>query len=129
PIYPDFLRNADRWLDPAVRPFMLRQCDGDGFARADAWAPGIAGRTMRSFPAVAVRTSRLDRDLSRAMQCRRLAEDAIVRLLRARGDEVSAVVGAADELRQSASGPLVRYVVNRNINYTNICEYRCAFCA
>ena len=33
--------------------------------------------------------------------------------------------GAADALRQAVSGDVVRYVVNRNINYTNICYFRC----
>ena len=41
----------------------------------------------------------------------------------------SASCVAADELRQAVSGDTVRYVVNRNINYTNICYYRCKFCA
>ena len=84
---------------------------------------------MKSFPKPAVREGGLDHDLDRAMEGKRLTETAIARLLQARGPEVRAIVGAADELRQSASGRIVRYVVNRNINYTNICEYRCAFCA
>ncbi len=39
------------------------------------------------------------------------------------------VIAAADELRRAVSGDTVRYVVNRNINYTNICYFRCRFCA
>ena len=54
------------------------------------------------------------------MEGKRLTETGQARLLQARGPEVPAIVGAADELRQSASGRIVRYVVNRNINYTNI---------
>ena len=38
---PGFLRNAARWLDPAVTPFALRQSDSDGWARADNWAPEL----------------------------------------------------------------------------------------
>ncbi|HEY1362266.1 MAG TPA: 5-amino-6-(D-ribitylamino)uracil--L-tyrosine 4-hydroxyphenyl transferase CofH [Xanthobacteraceae bacterium] len=129
PVYPDFMRAADRWIDPRVKPLVLRQADGDGWARADDWSPGIADRPMQSFPAAARPARGLERVLHRAMRGERLTEETIAGLLRARGGEVSTIVAAADELRRCTSGDVVRYVVNRNINYTNICEYRCAFCA
>jgi FO synthase len=53
----------------------------------------------------------------------------VVRLLAARGSEVDAVCRAADELRQETSGERVGYVVNRNVNYTNVCYFGCRFCA
>ena len=52
-----------------------------------------------------------------------------MRLFAARDADYQRVCTAADELRQAVSGDVVRYVVNRNINYTNICYYRCKFCA
>jgi FO synthase len=58
-----------------------------------------------------------------------LSEHDIVTLFRARGPQFEAVCAAADELRQHTVGDTVRYVVNRNINYTNVCAYRCSFCA
>jgi FO synthase len=58
-----------------------------------------------------------------------LAEDEVVRLFRARGEEFDLVCAAADDLRRERAGDVVRYVVNRNINYTNVCSYRCTFCA
>ncbi|HEY0639555.1 MAG TPA: 5-amino-6-(D-ribitylamino)uracil--L-tyrosine 4-hydroxyphenyl transferase CofH, partial [Pseudonocardiaceae bacterium] len=51
-----------------------------------------------------------------------------VTLFGARGREVAAVAELADELRAAAAGDRVTYVVNRNINYTNVCTYRCTFC-
>ena len=45
------------------------------------------------------------------------------------GPEFSAVLMAADELRRRTVGDLVTYVVNRNINFTNVCIKRCGFCA
>jgi 7,8-didemethyl-8-hydroxy-5-deazariboflavin synthase CofH subunit/7,8-didemethyl-8-hydroxy-5-deazariboflavin synthase CofG subunit len=56
------------------------------------------------------------------------ALDELVMLLRARGPEVGAVAGLADELRAATVGDTVTYVVNRNINYTNVCTFRCRFC-
>ena len=52
-----------------------------------------------------------------------------MRLFRCRGDEFAAVCAAADELRQASNGETVSYVVTRNINYTNICYFKCGFCA
>ena len=50
-------------------------------------------------------------------------------LFGARGDRVEAVAWAADRLRRRAVGDQVTYVINRNINYTNMCYFRCGFCA
>jgi len=57
-----------------------------------------------------------------------LGEDEIVALFAARGPEVTAVAAAADELREAAVGDVVTYVRNRNINYTNVCTFKCRFC-
>ena len=58
----------------------------------------------------------------------RLGEDELVILLGARGPEVAAVAELADQLRREAVGDAVTYVINRNINYTNVCTFRCTFC-
>ena len=52
-----------------------------------------------------------------------------MRLFAARGREAAAVCRQADELRREVNGERVAYVVNRNINYTNVCYFRCRFCA
>ncbi|MBM3561517.1 MAG: 7,8-didemethyl-8-hydroxy-5-deazariboflavin synthase subunit CofH, partial [Alphaproteobacteria bacterium] len=67
--------------------------------------------------------------LDRAAAGETLGEDEVVRLFEARGDDAHAVAAAADRLRRQAVGETVTYVVNRNINYTNICYFRCQFCA
>jgi FO synthase len=54
--------------------------------------------------------------------------DEIVTLLSARGPEVAAVAVLADELRTAAVGDTVTWVANRNINYTNVCTFKCKFC-
>jgi FO synthase len=58
-----------------------------------------------------------------------LDEDAITELFAARGRDLAAVIAAADDLRRQVSGDTVSYVVTRNINYTNVCYFRCGFCA
>ena len=49
--------------------------------------------------------------------------------LSARGDDAAAVVEAADAARRTATGNIATFVVNQNINYTNVCSYGCTFCA
>jgi FO synthase len=53
----------------------------------------------------------------------------IADLFSARGDQVDAIGHVADQLRRKVSGDTVTYVVNRNINYTNLCYFKCGFCA
>lgn len=53
----------------------------------------------------------------------------IEQLFRARGDQVDAIGYVADVLRERTVGDTVTYVVNRNINYTNLCYFKCGFCA
>ena len=57
-----------------------------------------------------------------------VGEAEINALLRARGPEVVAVAELADELRREAVGDAVTWVHNRNINYTNVCTFKCKFC-
>ncbi len=54
--------------------------------------------------------------------------DEITTLFTARGAEVQAIATLADDLRASVNGDEVTFVRNRNINYTNVCTFRCAFC-
>ena len=58
-----------------------------------------------------------------------LSDSQIERLFKARGDDFSAVCQAADSLRKEVNGDDVSFVVNRNINYTNVCYFKCQFCA
>jgi len=52
----------------------------------------------------------------------------IVDLFGARGPDLAAVAGLADDLRRDVVGDTVTWVHNRNINYTNVCTFKCRFC-
>jgi FO synthase len=130
-IYPAFARHADRWVDPALRPSLMDRVDADGWPRSDEWCPGARvalpdDAARLGGPAIA---GELPAILARAQAGTVLGEDDIVRLFRCRGEEFSAVCAAADEVRRTANGDVVSYVVTRNINYTNICYFKCGFCA
>jgi len=117
PVYPAFLSGA--WLDPRVLPAALRASDSLGLAREDGWHPGEPGAVPFSVSGDALPLDTADA----------LGEDELVRLLRARGDERQRVLAAADRLRREVCGDEVSYVVTRNIQYTNVCYFRCGFCA
>jgi FO synthase len=133
--YPAFVRDSDRWLDPVVARAVRRVSDSEGLARDCAWSPGVVDpapgspdRPLGQPPALAPHRG-LDAILGRAAAGATLSGDDIVRLFEARGAAAEAVVACADELRRTVSGETVTFVVNRNINYTNICTYSCSFCA
>ena len=58
-----------------------------------------------------------------------VGEAEIVTLFSARGPEVRLVAEVADDLRRRIAGDDVTFVRNRNINYTNVCTFKCRFCA
>jgi FO synthase len=124
------------WLEPAVHSLALRHQDGQGLAREHNWAPGTA-EPLPTALVMRIRLSESGHDpspeaaeiLDRAAAGKGLDEDEIVRLFAARGADFAAVCRAADAQRRERCGDVVTYVVNRNINYTNICTYGCRFCA
>ena len=134
-IHPEYVCDPERWLDPRVRPAVLRLADSEGHGRQGRWRPGAAdlpdGLEVRSSgrrPSTPA-SDRLERTLAAAQDGAGLDEGQIVELFAARGDDFWRVCEAADALRRATSGEGVAYVVNRNINYTNICYFHCQFCA
>src|SRR5262249_17815581 len=65
----------------------------------------------------------------RALDGRRPSVEEGAHLLGLRDGALSALVGAADAARKEDVGDVVTYVVNRNVNWTNICFVGCKFCA
>ena len=129
PVYPTYAHAAERWLAPAIATRVRRAIDADGWARDDDWAPGLTTIPRQAAPLLSQVDPQVEAIIAKAMAGRRLDEPEIVRLFGARDLDYQRVLTAADELRQAVSGEVIRYVVNRNINYTNICYYRCKFCA
>jgi len=132
-VYPEFAMDSGRWLDPAMRFPVLDRADAEGLAREDPWCSG-----GEASPPVLVGAPRLTRVgaggpvaevLSGVALGQEVGEDEIVTLFSARGPDLEAVAATADELRQEAVGDVVTWVANRNINYTNVCTFKCRFCA
>ncbi len=129
------LEKAAKWLAPTITPSALKLQDAFGLARDDSWASGnpdcelprsMLPRAPRDTPPG---NSAVMRALDTSGSGARLDEADIVALFAARGEAYHTVCAHADALRLRANGDTVSYVVNRNINYTNICTYGCRFCA
>ena len=133
PVYPAYIHERDTWIDPALHTRVLRKIDAAGFARPDDWAPGAVNGTRPAPGALGNARWPAHADvgavIDRAVAGKRLDETEIVELFNARGADEDAVIRAADNLRRTMNGDTVSYVVNRNINYTNICYFGCGFCA
>ncbi|MBB3770239.1 FO synthase [Angulomicrobium tetraedrale] len=131
-VYPAFIEDRARWLDPAVAPLVLRRADGAGLAHESGWRVGAAEARVVEWPAapaIAGPETALAGVLDKAVAGRELGEDEIVALFDARGSRAQRVFEAADALRRAVVGDTVSYVVTRNINYTNVCAHKCGFCA
>ncbi len=127
--YPSYLADPERWFDNAFQVPIRRAIDSEYFARTDGWLPGAQSALPRPNPVPGSASPEIRGILDRAVEGARLTEREIVRLFQARGHEFDAVCDAADQLRRRVNGKVVTYVVNRNINYTNVCYFRCQFCA
>ena len=134
-------------LDSGAFAAYLNQIDGSGRARPrNEWAPGVDVATPESDTRLSAAwgdeawregeratigdaTPRIQRILVAALDGRAPSSDEIETLLGAHGDDVEAIADAADTVRKRAVGDDVTFVVNRNINYTNVCYFKCGFCA
>jgi len=95
--------------------------------RSTAWYSGSPARPVTLVPG-RPSAGRLQEVLDGVLAGQRAAEPELLALFEARGSEVAAVAEVADELRRRRVGDDVTWVANRNINYTNVCTYKCRFC-
>src|SRR5580692_7352125 len=157
-LVPAYATRPEVWTDPAVAPRVRRFSDSRGLARPDRWyagagcdLPPIAANwsaaaheksedgllkheegsspRARIVAAKIARLSTIPALIAAARAGHDLSETDIVRLFSVEGRDLDEVIAAADELRHESVGDTVTYVINRNINYTNICLYHCGFCA
>ena len=132
-IYPAYARRAESWVDPAYASAAAANASmpTDGRAPMNGRPGSWARCPMQAAPPTS--PSALAGDVSSILtkgSCRPRSRRGRDRPpFRARGNEFAAVCNAADELRHAINGDVVSYVVTRNINYTNICYFKCQFCA
>ena len=126
-VYPEFISSSG-FLDEKVRPAVLAHADSTFLARNDNWFSG-SDVTPPERPTSRSTTSDVTALLSRYTPGYEFDRGELVTLFRARGADVNAVADLADAVRQELVGDAVSFVINRNINYTNVCTFKCRFCA
>jgi FO synthase len=145
-VYPAYCATPlalDTWIDPALQGRVLDAIDAEGFRRPDeAWYSGAdqappetavlaldaASSGAWRVPGRVTRPSVMS-VLDKSEGDSELAEADIALLFTAVGAETERLYRVADDVRKRIVGDEVTYVVNRNINYTNMCYFRCGFCA
>ena len=156
-IYPEFASQPDVWLDEAMRFAVLDRSDAEGLGRDDPgavfpqkvgeyknvgdgaevvlvgrrstqWYSGAEVHPPVLLPGVPSARGAVAEVLAGVRAGQEPGIDELVTLFGARGAEVTAVAELADELRREAVGEAVTWVRNRNINYTNVCTFKCRFC-
>ena len=156
-IYPAYNRDAERWLHPEMRFPVLDRSDAEGLGRDDPgavfpqkvgeyknvgdgaevvligrrstqWYSGADEHPQGLLPGTPYAGGRVGEVLDGVRLGQEPGVEEITALFEARGREVAAVAALADELRAEAVGDVVTWVSNRNINYTNVCTFKCRFC-
>lgn len=128
-IGPHFAQQPDTWLDPTLRRRVREVVDARGLPVVDGWRPGIAQTMPFDLPiGDTALSAQIEMIIARAAKGERLSEADIVTLFSAEGGDITRIAKAADLLRHETRGNVATYVINRNINYTNICLYKCGFC-
>lgn len=143
PIYPEF--NNPTWLHDNLAFQVKINCDALGYARTDSWVSGGESEPPQiiQVPGIADEPHwTLVKELHHRQKNTEITEicddslkgilpeeDQIETLFKARGADLHYVTSTADQLRRRISGEVVTFVANRNINYTNVCTFKCRFCA
>ena len=141
-IYPEFASNLKKWVSPQVAFPVMELSDSSGYASSDPLAPNqefeesseetwFSG-SPGTFPDLLSSNRKSSEAINEAVEVIKSGEEANAEILElflsARGSEVSVVANLADFLRKEAVGDQVTWVANRNINYTNVCTFKCKFC-
>ena len=122
------------WVDAHFHRDLRKLTDSTGLPRQDHWYTGsgdhlpAAETRFIAGTAPALLNAATEKLVNKA-HSGDWTEGDIARLFSCRDDYVADIYRAADQLRQETAGDTVTYVINRNINYTNICNYHCTFCA
>ena len=134
-VYPEYVHEGDHWLHDDVRFAVRCASDLEGLARDDDWASGGDTAPPTLLPATpapgwtARARTPVGEVLDGVLAGEEVGVDELVTLLAARGPDFREVAAVADQLRIDAVGDPVTFVRNRNINYTNVCTFKCKFCA
>ncbi|MDP6299389.1 MAG: 5-amino-6-(D-ribitylamino)uracil--L-tyrosine 4-hydroxyphenyl transferase CofH [Acidimicrobiales bacterium] len=156
-IYPEYATNSKKWVHEDLQFAVLDRSDSEWLGRDDPgaifperiefktnvedgaevaqvgedstqWYSGSIVTPLNLLAGHAKSSSEIEEITNGVLSGQEVELPQILSLLRARGSEVRAVAKLADSLRSEVNGNKVTYVSNCNINYTNVCTFKCQFC-
>ena len=127
-VYPEFIDQKQEFLDSKVRTKVLAHADATGLARDDSWFSG-SDITPPALPIATSKTSDISAILRGYEPGYDFSREELITLFSARGADLVAINELADDVRKQLVGDDISFVINRNINYTNVCTFKCRFCA
>ncbi len=156
-VYPEFIRDSDKWIDKKLHFPVMDRSDSEFLGRDDPgsifpekiefitnvddgaevaqvgedstqWYSGSSTSPSNLLLHKPKDSKEINEIINEVSSGRDLTEEQIVQLFKARGGQVSTILDFADSLRESVNGNAVTFVSNCNINYTNVCTFKCKFC-
>ncbi len=128
-IYPEFARDLSHWVHPDLHRAVRELANAEMRGREDNWASGgDIAPPIWNLPSPQT-PSAISRLLDEWTVTPDWTESEITTLFGARGADLALITEFADDVRRQRSGDDITFVVNRNINYTNVCTFKCRFCA
>jgi FO synthase len=156
-VHPEYVAGTERWIDPGLRFAVMDRADAEGLGRDDpgavfpervgridvvddgaevelvgdvstAWYSGAGVAPPVLVPGPTAKDGAVREVLDGVLAGDDVGAEELAVLFAARGPEVTAVAEVADELRRRTNGDEITWVFNRNINYTNVCTFKCRFC-
>ncbi len=156
-IYPEYASNAEVWLHPNLHFPVLDRSDSEWLGRDDPgavfpekiefitnvddgaevaqvgedstqWYSGSSIAPSNLLLNQSKPSTEIDEIIEGVLLGQEVEIPQIVSLFKARGGQLRTVVDCADALRKDVNGDQVTYVSNCNINYTNVCTFKCRFC-
>ena len=127
-VYPRYVAKGTEFIDESVRPVVLASADATWLARNDEWSSG-SDVSPPPPPTSTMRTTAIESILRAYYPGYEFDRAELVTLFGARGGDYNALVELADVVRRDLVGEPISFVINRNINYTNVCTFKCRFCA
>ncbi|MDB9830158.1 5-amino-6-(D-ribitylamino)uracil--L-tyrosine 4-hydroxyphenyl transferase CofH [Gammaproteobacteria bacterium] len=124
-LYPAYFKNLALHASKNVASKLLQKVDSQNLIRSDKWVSGVS----TTIPLYANTNFKSDIQESIKKIHENSDLDALEHILTARDRDFKYLMDYADDLKTHVHGHEITCVMNRNINYTNICSFKCNFCA
>ena len=124
-LYPKYFNDLDSFSTPRISSKLLKITDSQSLIRSDFWRSGISNK-IPSYPE-SVFNSNIRQSINNVEK--KPSIENIQQLLETSDNDFKYVAEYANDIKSQMHGSDITFVVNRNINYTNICSFKCNFCA